>query len=228
MKMTYRDFCLNTWSLVYVNVWQGLENLALIEVCHCECVCWCGWESRLKVSLSASYLQIKMWALAHGRGLKFGLLLADYSLNLHSIPRAFISCRQVKFWVEGFVSGLVSLSLYWVPTWLQKVAFSGSIFPMQWITAKATPIDSCVPALNWVSVLSRRCPLHPNPSQLHISIHFHEYLAIFLSLPIPDPVSSHSPPHLPHSSVPLCASNDYFIPPSKWNSNFLTWAFLLV
>jgi hypothetical protein len=44
-------------------------------------------------------------------GLKLGLLLVFHSLSLCSIPCACISYRLDKFWVECFVSELVSLLL---------------------------------------------------------------------------------------------------------------------
>ena len=47
--------------------------------------------------------------LAHGIDLKLGWLLVSHSLTLCSLLRACISYRQVKFWVESFVGGLVSL-----------------------------------------------------------------------------------------------------------------------
>ena len=49
-------------------------------------------------------------------------LLASNSISGPSLPCT--SCRQDKFWVEGFVAGLVSLSLHWKSAWLQEVNMS--------------------------------------------------------------------------------------------------------
>jgi hypothetical protein len=46
---------------------------------------------------------------------------------LHLSP--FTPYRQDKFWVEGFVSGLVSLCFPGRPAYLQGVFVSGPIFP---------------------------------------------------------------------------------------------------
>ena len=76
--------------------------------------------------------------LAHGIDLKLGWLLVSHSLTLCSLLRACISYRQVKFWVESFVGGLVSLSLTGGPTWLQEVASSGSISTVLGVLDKVT------------------------------------------------------------------------------------------
>ena len=84
--------------------------------------------------------------------------------------------------------------------------------------------------LSQVSISSWRWPSPPHPSQLHISIHFHGYLAISPVLPhtwswnsllLPIPSLFQSPPT--HTSICLLW---LFISLSKWDSSFLTWAFL--
>jgi hypothetical protein len=62
---------------------------------------------------------------------------------LHLCPCT--SYRQDTFWVEGFMDGLMSISLHWEPAWLQEVAISGSISPLRGVSARATPIDSLEP-----------------------------------------------------------------------------------
>jgi hypothetical protein len=67
--------------------------------------------------------------LAHGMSLKLGRLLVGPQSLLE--PRACISCKKDKFWIESFVGGLVSLYCSTgVPPWLKEVAFSSSISPM--------------------------------------------------------------------------------------------------
>jgi hypothetical protein len=103
-------------------------------------------------------------------GLKLGQLLDGQFLNLCSIPCPCISCGPDRFWVEIFVGELVSLSLHWILAWLQE---AGSICPILWVTAKVTPIDSWVPPLSQVSVLSWRCPPpSPHPCQLQSFLWF--------------------------------------------------------
>jgi hypothetical protein len=47
--------------------------------------------------------------LAHWRGLKLDQLLFDHSFSLHSLPHAYITCRQEKFWVERFVGKSINI-----------------------------------------------------------------------------------------------------------------------
>lgn len=48
--------------------------------------------------------------LACGMGLNVCQLLVGHSLSPSSIPSAYITCTQGKFWTESFEGGLVSLS----------------------------------------------------------------------------------------------------------------------
>ena len=78
-----------------------------------------------------------------------------------------------------------------VPAWLQKEGFSGSISPMPWVLAKATPIDSWEPPLSHVFGTASRCPL-PLPLQISPPVaDFHSFtwpsghlycLSLYLSL----------------------------------------------
>jgi hypothetical protein len=87
-----------------------------------------------------------------------------------------------------------------VPAWLQKVASSGSIPQMLWVTAKVTPIDSWAPPLYQVSVLFWRCLHLFNPITCRFSFIFMAVYPSLLFFPTPDPESSipfHICPSLP-------------------------------
>ena len=77
---------------------------------------------------------------------------------------------------------------------LQKVAYSGSIYTILWITAKVTPIASWMPTISHVLglCLFLEMSLPPHPWKLQISIHSHGHLTI-------PAVSHHMSSCTPHS-----------------------------
>jgi hypothetical protein len=117
--------------------------------------------------------------LAHGMVLKLG------SYRLTSVSA---SSPILVFLVDriGFASEVLWVG--WCPccsirllAWLQEVASSGPTFPMLWVTAKDTPIDSWPPPLSQVSVSFWRCA-HPTSPLLSVA-DFHFFLrAIWPSL----------------------------------------------
>ena len=115
--------------------------------------------------------------------LKLGPLLVGHSLSLCAIPSPDRTNLGLKvLWVGWCPCCCVGLT-----TQLQEVASSGSRSSMLFITAKATPIDSWMPFLSQVSILSYRChsPLpHPHQLQMYIPFHFHAHLS-HLSCPSP-------------------------------------------
>ena len=76
-------------------------------------------------------------ALSHGIGLKLGQALVGYLL--YFCPG--ITCRHDKFWIEGFVDGLISSSSSGSPSWLQEMTISVSISSSDRILSRVTPID---------------------------------------------------------------------------------------
>jgi hypothetical protein len=74
---------------------------------------WSSSEDNLFLSSSTTRVSLIVSGIAHGMDLKLGQLLVGHSLSLCSTPTPnLITCRQDKFWVESFVSGLVSLLLH--------------------------------------------------------------------------------------------------------------------
>jgi hypothetical protein len=128
------------------------------------------------------------------------------------------SRRQDRFWIEGFVGGLMSASLLWksyLP--VQEVATSAWFYPvLVEISARVTPIDSpyfCHPRL---PASHQKC---------------HPPISILTPRPFPSPSSPHtwslslfpsSPPLLPSSLSPS-TSDDYLVSPSERESHTLPW-----
>lgn len=127
--------------------------------------------------------------LIRGMGLKLGWLLFGLSLSHCFIFVSAFLVERIKFWEESFVGGLVSISLHQGSCLATGGSLSRRIFPVLWVTAKATPIDSWVPPLSHFSISSWKCP-----HQLQISIHFHGLVAISPVLPTPDLESALSSP----------------------------------
>ena len=101
---------------------------------------------------------------------------------------------SVPFPAHAFLLDRIHFEVGWcpyhstgIPAWLHKVAPSGSIPPMLWVTAKDILIDYCVLILSQFTVSLWKFPLLPHPHQPQISIHSHGHLAIPL-YPLP-PIS---------------------------------------
>lgn len=86
--------------------------------------------------------------------LKLGCFLFSCSLSLSLIPCS----KEMKHFRSKFLwVGWCPYHSVGVPAWVQKVASSGSISAMLWISVKGTPIDSWAPPYSRSLVLSWRC-----------------------------------------------------------------------
>ena len=180
------------------------------------------WVKPLRGQLAPVCKNNRVFLIVSGMGLMFGQLFVVHPLSLCSIPHAYISCRQDKFWVKSVVGRLVSLLFHWgscleTGGWLFRFHSSSVVSHslrghLHWFLGSS---------LIQVSVSSWRCPPPPHPHQLQISIHFHGYLAI--SPVLPDTRCWIPTVPFPSSSLPVP-----FLPPSKWDSSFFTWPFFLV
>ena len=155
--------------------------------------------------------------------LMFGRLLVAHSLSLCSIPSPCIICRHDKFWVAGFVGGLMSLSLHFLQVAYPQCSESQLRSPLlilgillyprslSCLGGAATPPTSSPLSVadfysfSWPSSISNYlCPFHS--------------WSWFSPLPFPFPHSL--------SSLFPSVSDYYFIPPSKWDSRCIALVFL--
>jgi hypothetical protein len=125
-----------------------------------------------------------------------GYWLAIRSVSAPSLVPAFL-VNRINFRLKVLSVGWC---LYWssvAPTRLQEVAFSGSMSPVLWVTAKVTFIDSWTSHFSQVSGTSSRWPLAP-------SCRFHSFSwpSDHLSCLSPHLIlNPHSPPY--HLSLPV-------------------------
>jgi hypothetical protein len=126
--------------------------------------------------------------LAHRMGLNLGQLwLIISSVFAPSLLPAFL--------VHRINSGLKVVWVNWclyhstgVSVCLQEEAFSGSVFPVQWVTGKVTSIDSYIPPLHQVSVWSWRSIHFPT------TITWRFLFTLMAISPVPPYIWSWTPP----------------------------------
>lgn len=181
--------------------------------------------------------------------LNLAWLLIDHSVNLCSIPHAYISCRKDRVWAENT----------WVPAWEKELASLCSISIIDELHIRLPPL------ILWYFPYPRSLsspgdvPHLFTPVSCRFPLIFMALQSSLLSFPTPDPepqilflmllpsillplmgilfpllseisqhliLNLHSFLHSP--SLPPSASSDYFVPASKWDLMFFIWVFLHV